>query len=99
MLSSNHWITSARVKLLSHFRLFVTLWNCSQPGLSVHGDSPGKNTGVGSPALLQGIVPTQGSNPCLMSPAMAGKFFTTSATQEGKPGNSLNQLSKVESKL
>ena len=27
--------------------------------------SPGKNTGVGCHALLQGIFPTQGSNPCL----------------------------------
>ena len=34
-----------------------------------------------------------------LSPAMAGQFFTTSATLEGKPENSLNQLSKVESKL
>ena len=31
-------------------------------GSSVHGDSPGKNTGVGCHALLQGIFPTQGSN-------------------------------------
>ena len=30
------------------------------PGSSVHGDSPGKNTGVGCHALLQGIFPTQG---------------------------------------
>ena len=29
-------------------------------------DSPGKNTGVGRHALLQGIFPTQGSNPCLL---------------------------------
>ena len=29
------------------------------------GDSPGKNTGVGCHALLQGIFPTQGSNPRL----------------------------------
>ena len=35
------------------------------PGSSVHGDSPGKNTGVGIHALLQGIFLTQGSNPCL----------------------------------
>ena len=35
------------------------------PGSSVHGDFPGKNTGVGSHALLQGIFPTQGSNPGL----------------------------------
>ena len=39
--------------------------DCSPPGSSVHGDSPGKNTGVGCPALLQGIFPTQGSNPGL----------------------------------
>ena len=35
------------------------------PGSSVHGDSPGQNTGVGCHALLQGIFPTQGLNPCL----------------------------------
>ena len=37
----------------------------SLPGSFVHGDSPGKNTGVGCHALLQGIFPTQGSNPGL----------------------------------
>ena len=40
--------------------------DCSPPGSSVHGDSPGKNTGVGCHALLQGIFPTQGSNPHLL---------------------------------
>ena len=39
--------------------------DCSPPGFSVHGDSPGKNTGVGCHALLQGIFPTQGPNPGL----------------------------------
>ena len=39
--------------------------DCSPPGSSVHGDSPGKNTGVGGHALLQGIFPTQGLNPGL----------------------------------
>ena len=39
--------------------------DCSLPGSSVHGDSPGKNNGVGCLALLQGIFPTQGSNPGL----------------------------------
>ena len=29
-------------------------------------DSPGKKTGVGCHALLQGILPTQESNPCLL---------------------------------
>ena len=36
--------------------------DCSLPGSSVHGDSPGKNTGVGCHFLLQGIFPTPGSN-------------------------------------
>ena len=32
--------------------------DCSPPGSSVHGDSPGKNTGVNCHALLQGIFQT-----------------------------------------
>ena len=36
--------------------------DCSLPGSSIHGDSPGKNTGVGCYALLQGIFPIHGSN-------------------------------------
>ena len=36
--------------------------DCSLPGSSVHGDSPGKNTGVVYQALLQGIFLIQGSN-------------------------------------
>ena len=35
-------------------------------GFSVHGDSPGKNTGLCCHALLQGIFPTQGLNPGLL---------------------------------
>ena len=49
----------------------VVLWcvtlcgpvDCSPPGSFVHWDHPSKNTGVGCHALLQGIFPTQGSNP------------------------------------
>ena len=37
----------------------------SPTGFSVHGDYSGKNTGMGCYALLQGIFPTQGSNPDL----------------------------------
>jgi len=40
--------------------------DCSPPGSSVHGDSPGKNTGVGCHALLQGIFPIQESNQGLL---------------------------------
>jgi len=54
---------------LSRSVVSSSLWplNCSPPGSSVHEDSPDKNTGVGSHALLQRIFPTQGSNsglPC-----------------------------------
>ena len=54
------------MKLLSPVRHFVTPMDCSLPGSSVQGDSPGKNAGVGCQALLQGIFPTQGSNPDLL---------------------------------
>ena len=40
-------------------------------------DFLGKNTGVGCHFLLHGIFLTQGSNPCVASPALAGRFFTT----------------------
>ena len=40
--------------------------DCSLPGSSACGDSPGKNTGVGSHALLERIFPTQGLNLCLL---------------------------------
>ena len=77
------WMVCVCAKLL---QLCLTLWDpmdCNSPGFSVHGDSPGKNTGVGCHALLQGTFPTQGSkNLCLMSPALAGVFFTPSATCE-----------------
>ena len=49
--------------------LCLTLCNpvdCSPPGTSVHGDAPGKNTGVTCHVLLQGIFPTQRLNPGLL---------------------------------
>ena len=54
--------------MLSHSVVSDSLWpiDSSPAGSSVNGDSPGKNTGVGCHALLQGIFPTQGSNPGLL---------------------------------
>ena len=40
--------------------------DCSLPGSSIHGDAPGKNIGRVCHFLLQGIFPTQGSNPGLL---------------------------------
>ena len=48
--------------------LCLSLWDptdCRSPGSTIHVDLPGKNTTVGCQALLQGIFPTQGSNPGL----------------------------------
>ena len=47
--------------LLSRVWLFATPWAVA-PRLLCPWDSPGKNTGVGGHALLQGIFLTQGSN-------------------------------------
>ena len=47
-------------------------------GLYRPWNSPGQNTGVGSLFLLQGIFPTQGSNPGL---PIAGRLFTIWATR------------------
>ena len=44
----------------------------SPPGSSVHGNSPGQNTRVGSRSILQGIFPTQG-------------FFPTQGSNPGLP--------------
>ena len=63
-------------------QLCPTLCNpmgCSSPGSSVHGDYPGKYTEVSCHALLQGIFPTQWSNPVSQ---IAGRFFTIWATRE-----------------
>ena len=56
-------------KVLSHSVMSNSLWppiDCSLLGSSIHGDSPGKIIGVGCHALLQGIFPTQESNPGLL---------------------------------
>ena len=49
---------------VSCVRFFATPWTVAHQ--AVHGDSSGKDTGVGCHALLQGIFPTQGSNPGLV---------------------------------
>ena len=72
------WLCSSCMGMLSHVQLFAThglqptrplcLWNF-----------PGKNTGVGCHAFLQGIFPTHRSK-TLVSPALTGRFFTNCAT-------------------
>ena len=54
-----------RAKSLQSCLTLCNPMDCSPPGTSVHGDSPGKNTGVGCHALFQGIFPIQGLKPGL----------------------------------
>ena len=69
----NFFCTAKWFSYTFFFFFLLTQWcptlcdpmDCRPPGSSVHGDSPGKNTGVGSLSLHQGIFPTQGSNPSL----------------------------------
>ena len=52
-------------------------------------DSPGKNTGVDSHALLQGYLPDTEIEPAsLISPSLAGTILITSTTQMQKPPTS-----------
>ena len=51
-----------RAKSLQSCLTLCDPMDCSLLGSFVHGDSPGKNTGVGCHALLQGIFSTQGLN-------------------------------------
>ena len=66
-------------------QLCLTLWNpmdYSPPGSSVYGDSPGKNTGVGCHALLQGNLPNPGILP--RSPTLQADSLLTEPLGEPK---------------
>ena len=49
-------------KLLQSCPTLCDPMDWSPPGSSVHGDSPGKHTGVGFHALLQGIISNSQNN-------------------------------------
>ena len=63
--------------MLSHSVLSDSLWPCGlwPARLLCPWDSLGKNTRVACHALLQRILWTQGWNPHLISPALAGRIF------------------------
>ena len=56
-------LSDMKVKSQSHSVMFNSLW---PHGLYSPWNSPGQNTGMGSCSLLQGIFPTQESNPGLL---------------------------------
>ena len=71
------------------------LMDCSPPGSSVHWDSPGKNTGVGCCALLQGS--SQPRDQTQVS-HIAGRFFTIWATRKwvAYPFSRVSSQSRIE---
>jgi len=69
---------------------FVTPMDCSHSTLLCSWDFSGKNTGEGFYFLLHGDLPDLGIEP--MSPALAGRFFTTEPP--GKPKKWVQELIK-----
>ena len=67
--------------------------DCSLPGSSVHGDSPGKNSGVDCYVLLQGIFPSQGSNPGLLH----CRWTLYCLSHQGSPGG--RDIPQVDSQV
>ena len=59
------WVQACMLSRFSSVQLCDPM-DCSPPSSSVHGDSPGKTTGVGCHFLLQGIFPIQRLNLCLL---------------------------------
>ena len=55
--------------------------DCNLPGSSVHGDSPGKNTGVGCHAFLRESSQPRDRN---QGSCIAGRFFTSWTTKEAQ---------------
>ena len=58
--------------------------DCSPPGSSVHGDSPGKNPAVGGHVLPPGDLPDPGIKP--ESPALQADSSPLSHLAPGPPG-------------
>ena len=68
--------------MLSHVQFFVTPWTVAHQAPLSMGSS-GQEYWSGLPCPLPGDLPDPGIEPAtLLSPALAGKFFITSATWE-----------------
>ena len=86
--------------ILAYVQSCPTLCNpmdCSPPGSSSPWYFPGRNTEVGCHFFLQGIFLTQGSNSHLLSPTLAGRFFTTDLPGKLHQGLGVSQLLTISS--
>ena len=68
------------------------LMDCSFSGSSVYGDFSGKSTGVGCHVLLQGIFPTQGSNPGLLH----CRWILYGLSHQGSPHYYMDSYNSIE---
>ena len=76
----------------SHSVMFNSLTPWTIASFLCPWNSPDKNTRAGCHALLQGNLPDPGIKPVsVTSPALAGVFFTTSATWEAHLGHTENK--------
>ena len=97
-LTKGHHFTVVVFKSLSRVPLYDPM-DCSPPGSSVHGNFPGKNIGVGCHFLLEGIFPTQWSNPHLLHwqgdswPLNHSDFTIKDLTMQRKISNLLEEES------
>ena len=79
--SSFYWDLNENI---SDFMLTLCNMDCSLKGFSVHGDSPGKNAGVGCYPSSRIYLPYSGIKPVsLTSPVLAGGFLPLALP--GKP--------------
>ena len=92
----DHWSQiTTKVNVSSRIQLFLTLWTvCSLPGSPVHRILQARRLEWVAISFSRDL-----SNPgmepvSLMSPALAARFFTTSATWEA-PGDLDTSLSKI----
>ena len=67
--------------------------DCSPPGSSDHGESPGKNTGMPCHALLQGNLPNPGIEP--RSPALQADSLPAEPPKQPK-NTGMNRLSLLQ---
>ena len=89
---NNYYMGTLYACTLSCFscvRLFVTPWTVARPAPLSMGFSR-QEYWSGLPCPPPGDLPAPGKEPVsLTSPALAGRFFTTSTTWEAHPSNSL----------
>ena len=85
LLCSGQTQLCVRAKSLQSCLTLCDPKDCSPSGSSVHGDSPGKNTGVDCHALLQAIFLTQGLNPSLLISFLHWQAGSLPLMLPGKP--------------